>query len=326
MQPQLLHSSAKADIIDHPWLTIFTATYNREDKLQRAYDSLCAMQHPVNKNTGETEQLEWLIIDDGSTDATEALVEKWCKEDKLPIRYYRQPNQGKHIAMNHGAQLSRGYMFAILDSDDAYFPNAFNVWYSGWESLTDEERQQSKGVTARCADPVTGQLVGTPLPHHPFFENALDLRYKYNVRGEMRGTIRTEIMRRYPFPTISEGSRFCPEAIVWIEMGKNYKELVVDEPVGYYYADAGNALTKGGSINRARENFYLWQTMINECLFKYLGSNPKEMIKAVVGISRDGFLTGRTPGQILKSVKGWREKVLVTTLMGPAALLAILKK
>lgn len=44
--------------------------------------------------------IEWIIVDDGSTDGTEILGEKWCKENKLAIKYYKQENQGKHVAMN----------------------------------------------------------------------------------------------------------------------------------------------------------------------------------------------------------------------------------
>ena len=64
-------------------ITIFTPTYNRAYKLPDLYVSLC-------KQTSQ--HFEWLIVDDGSTDETEQLVDAWIKEKKIFIRYLKQEN------------------------------------------------------------------------------------------------------------------------------------------------------------------------------------------------------------------------------------------
>ena len=51
--------------------TVFTATYNRAHVLHRVYDSLRAQTF---------RDFEWLVVDDGSTDGTGALVEGWRAE------------------------------------------------------------------------------------------------------------------------------------------------------------------------------------------------------------------------------------------------------
>ncbi|MCD5968640.1 glycosyltransferase family A protein, partial [Riemerella anatipestifer] len=63
--------------------TIFTATYNRAHTLPRVYESLVKQ---TSKN------FEWLIVDDGSTDGTQALIKGYIEENKFPIRYYKQSN------------------------------------------------------------------------------------------------------------------------------------------------------------------------------------------------------------------------------------------
>ena len=73
-------------------ITIFTPTYNRKDILNRAYESL---KKQTNKN------FIWLIIDDGSTDNTEEMIENWKQENKIKISYKKQQNMGKHIAHNN---------------------------------------------------------------------------------------------------------------------------------------------------------------------------------------------------------------------------------
>jgi glycosyltransferase involved in cell wall biosynthesis len=43
--------------------------------------------------------LEWLVVDDGSTDATCELIASWVRA-AFPIRYLKQQHSGKHIALN----------------------------------------------------------------------------------------------------------------------------------------------------------------------------------------------------------------------------------
>ena len=54
-------------------ITVFTPTYNRGYILNKLYESL--KKQTVNK-------FEWLIVDDGSTDQTEQLVQSWIKTEK----------------------------------------------------------------------------------------------------------------------------------------------------------------------------------------------------------------------------------------------------
>ena len=103
--------------------TVFTPTYNRAYLLPRLYQSLKA-QTVTN--------FEWLIVDDGSTDDTQQVIQRWAEqENKFSIRYTRVENGGKHRAINLGVQLARGELFFIVDSDDALAPNAMeriNFW------------------------------------------------------------------------------------------------------------------------------------------------------------------------------------------------------
>ena len=90
-------------------ITVVTPTYNRANKLKKAFDSL-------KKQT--IKDFEWLIIDDGSIDDTENIIENFKKESNFDIFYYKQVNQGKHIALNRAFKEAKTDLLMILDSDD----------------------------------------------------------------------------------------------------------------------------------------------------------------------------------------------------------------
>ena len=63
-------------------ISIITATYNRAYILPQLYESLL-------KNKKTYSDFEWVIVDDGSTDDTKTLVEKWIKDNKIKIKYQK---------------------------------------------------------------------------------------------------------------------------------------------------------------------------------------------------------------------------------------------
>lgn len=317
-EAQFISSSAKAGNLKSPWLTVFTATYNRCGELNRLYRSMQAMY--AARPAGV--EMEWLVVDDGSTDGTRGQIERWCRDNLLPVRYFCQPNQGKHVAFNSGVAVARGEMFISVDSDDTLLPSAFRTFYDTWQSIPVPEREGLKGVTGRCVDPATGKIIGSPLPRVPLVTSPQDLRLRYKVKGEMCGFNRTEILRRYPFPVEDGGTRFMPEAIVWFSIGMKYKEYVIDTPVREYFSDGNGAITAGDYRTRSAQNYYLWRFEVNNIVSRYLFRAPKEMLKAVVGLSMDGFRTGRSAGAILADCHTVGCKLGVLSLMWAGWLLS----
>lgn len=88
-------------------LTLFTPSYNRAHTIYRTFESI------LRQDIRLLHEVEWLIIDDGSTDDTEVLVESW-KKNILPfsLRYIKQTNSGKHIAFNRATQEAKGEFFS----------------------------------------------------------------------------------------------------------------------------------------------------------------------------------------------------------------------
>ncbi len=83
--------------------------YNSAKFIRDALTSIRQQTHPID---------EIIVIDDGSTDATEAVV----REAGADITYIRQENQGPSAARNRGVQCSSGDWVAFLDADDQWTP------------------------------------------------------------------------------------------------------------------------------------------------------------------------------------------------------------
>lgn len=201
-------------------VTIFTPTYNRAYSISKLYDSLL-------KQTDN--RFEWVIVDDGSTDNTKDLVYEWINNGEIKIKYFKQKNGGKHRAINRGLELSKGELFFIVDSDDWLSENAIERIYSHYEQIKGDEL-----FAGICGLRVysNGQRIGGEQEFGILDCNALDFRYKYNIKGDMSEVFITDILREYKFPEI-EGETFCPESLVWNRIAQKYNMRYFYEKIYY---------------------------------------------------------------------------------------------
>jgi glycosyltransferase involved in cell wall biosynthesis len=212
------------DELNKPLFTVFTPTFNRAHTLPRVFESL---KRQTYRN------FEWVIVDDGSTDETHALVKAWQNEADFTIRYFWQSNRGKHMAFNRGVKEAQGQFFLPLDSDDACMPESLKRFKFHWDSISIEQRKLFTGVCALCCDQ-NGKIVGDYFPFNPTDSNSLEIHYRYKVRGEKWGFQRSEVLRQYPFPEVM-GATYVPESVVWSAIAKSYKIRFVNEVLRIYF-------------------------------------------------------------------------------------------
>jgi glycosyltransferase involved in cell wall biosynthesis len=94
-----------------PAVTIIIPVFNAERYIGDALDSICGQ---VFRDS------EVIVVDDGSTDRTLAVVDKY--RDSLDLSVYMQTNSGPAAARNNGIRQARGRYCAFLDADDVMLP------------------------------------------------------------------------------------------------------------------------------------------------------------------------------------------------------------
>jgi len=95
-----------------PEFSVQVCCYNSERYLDETIRSVIAQTF---------KDWEMVIVNDGSTDATESIVRHYMDKG-VPITYFRQENRGFAAARNKAVELSRGRWIAILDHDDVWYP------------------------------------------------------------------------------------------------------------------------------------------------------------------------------------------------------------
>ena len=124
--------------ISEPTVGVIIPAYNCDRYIVQAVESVLAQQDC---------QYEIIVIDDGSTDLTEQVLEPY----KDRIRYIKQENQGVAAARNHGIARARASLIAFLDADDYFLPGKLasqaeillkrsdlGIVHSGWQRVDSE--------------------------------------------------------------------------------------------------------------------------------------------------------------------------------------------
>ena len=192
-------------------ITIFTPTYNRAHLLPRLYESL-------KRQT--CKDFDWLVVDDGSSDGTNMLLEAWQRETDFAIRYIYKENGGKMKAHNLGVMECKTELFMCLDSDDYLTDDCVERIYVNWD-----KHKSCKDVAGMVAyREMSGQKA--------FFFPEVVYSTLQNINrtyvGETALAFKNDILKAYLFPEL-EGENFIAEGYVYDQLDAKYQLAVIPE-------------------------------------------------------------------------------------------------
>ncbi len=242
-------------------LTIFTPVYNRAEKIKNLYVSL------INQTV---QDFVWIIVDDGSQDNIDEVVESFKNAGKININYYSQKNQGKHVAHNFGVTHCDTRFFVCVDSDDALLPYAVEEILN---YIDENEKKLNEPLIAGILA-YRGYSENEKIGEYPDSLSPASLAELYDCRKMTGDTVlvfKTEVIKKYPFP-VFEGERFLRESIAYDLIDEKYKYLILDKilQTGEYCDDG---LSKNASSLEIK-------SPLGAALYRYHESKKAKNIKS----------------------------------------------
>ena len=182
--------------------TVFTPAYNRGYIIEQLYESLCRQTF---------RDFEWIVVDDGSTDNTEEVMQRlMARENFFPIIYKKQPNGGKHRAWNRGVELASGELFFGCDSDDYLTDDALEIADRIERSIPEAEKGSFAGICGLKAYQ-DASVVGKTFDNAQYLDMTHLDRIRNNVVGDKSEVIYTAVWKKYKYHEF-DGEKFITEA------------------------------------------------------------------------------------------------------------------
>ena len=237
-------------------LSILTATYNRKGCLKNLYKSIIENISSCNLD------IEWIVIDDGSTDNTRNEIEKYIREDKIMIKYMYQNHLGKMAGINNGANLITGDLVVDCDSDDYFAEDGFKIIEKNANLLLDND-----SFYAMCflKSDIEGNISGNRFKKDKLESTMFDLYFRDDIKGEKILVFNTKIRKMYKHE-IEKGENFITEARMYHKMDKDFKILCVNKviEIGEYRKDGYTKNIKKIFYKNPKGYYMYFKEIINE--------------------------------------------------------------
>jgi glycosyltransferase involved in cell wall biosynthesis len=205
-----------------PTVSVVIATYNYARFLPQALDSVLRQTF---------QDFEVIVLDDGSTDGTDAVVARYLGDKR--IRYRRAQHLGQPRAKNAGLREAHGRLIAFLDADDAWLP-------------TKLERQvnlfrRDRGLGVACTDRrwVNEQGFEVRTPHVALYRGyVLRQLFRYNFVCFSSSMVHRRVFQ--DVGAFDERLELAIDYDLWLRAARRYRFDYVDEALVNYRVGHAN--------------------------------------------------------------------------------------
>lgn len=203
-------------------ISILTATYNRANLLDKLYTSIL-----INSNNSNNCEVEWLVMDDGSTDNTRRIVEEYEKENIINVKYFYQENQGKMVAINNLVEKATGDFIIECDSDDFLTKDAFSTILN---SLKKCDNLQDTYAFVFLKYTKSGENMGNNFIDNNYRSTMFDLYFKKGITGEKALVYNAKIRKKFEYE-LENNEKFITEARLHHKMDLQYQVVCFNKPI-----------------------------------------------------------------------------------------------
>ena len=191
-------------------LSVCIPTYNREKNLKEMLDSIKSHSN-----------VEIVVCDDGSTDNTNQLVNKYL--NKLNLKYVYQNNTGVSAAMQKAYNNASGVFVIKMDSDDLFIND-------GLEYILETIKNNSKfEAFLYGVQTLKGNKYLKNLPPDGI-TNFISVRADKKVKGDLKEVVKREIVLKYMYDVPSYVKRI-PPGLLWVKIAEDYECLSFNKAV-----------------------------------------------------------------------------------------------
>lgn len=213
-------NDSQIDENQEPFLTVFSPNFNNEKYISETIESI------INQTYSN---FEYLIIDDGSTDSSWEIIQKYAKKDKRIKILRNEKNLGIVKTRNKGLKerLSKSKYFAIIDSDDVSELNRLRIQV---EFL---EKHQDHGLVGSNINIIDEDSNIVGFRQYPLIDNKIRKKItRSNPITQSSVVIRTKVINQVGL--YDEKWDVCQDYDYWLRIGVNWKLANIDEPLIKY--------------------------------------------------------------------------------------------
>ena len=239
-----------------PKISVIVPVYNTEKHLKRCLDSILNQTY---------QNFEVIIVNDGSTDDSQKIIDEYTKKYSEKIRSIYKENGGLSSARNCGIKCAAGDYIAFVDSDDYIAINLFEKLLPYVERdidlikfkiiKVDEKYNEVEKVNGPIFGEVTGEQGFNLLV---FNDVLLEPACIYLYKKTMFDSNNLEFLEN----TYHEDFGLIPIVLL------NAKNMVSTECYGYYYVQANNSITRNEdyckTVKRANDLLVHYDNMLEQ--------------------------------------------------------------
>ena len=246
-------------------ISIVMSVYNAQDYLEKAIDSILNQTY---------ENIEFIIINDGSTDKSLEIINKYAQQDDR-IVIIDQKNMGLTKALNVAIKKAAGNYIARMDADDISMPSRFENFIKYIEQNGDIELYSTPSYVINEIDEVQ-KIIPNYFRRNGFDQKLLNY-YNSMIHGAL--IVKADILKKYLY---NEKYKYSQDFELYHRLMKNGYKISYDKNnISYQLRVHSNSISsqqKPEQIRLYQQIFkdnnikFYEQNILNRILFKFIDS------------------------------------------------------